>query len=215
MVFGYARVSTNSQNLDMQLDSLHTFGIENKNIFTDTASGAKEERKGLQNMLMQLREGDTVIVWKMCRIARNTKHMLSLMEFFDKNKINFKSIQEPFLDTTSPYGRFIFTLFASLYQMEREINAERVIEGQKSATARGIKIGRPKGLSEKLKRLAPAAVAMHKEKKLSIKKIYKTLGVSQGSLYNMFEFEKYNYKRVHRNKGNKNAAYKVKVEKVA
>ena len=111
MVFGYARVSTSSQNLDMQLDSFETFSIESKNISTDKASGAKEERKGLNSMLMRLREGDTVIVWKMCRIARNTKHMLSMMEFFETNKINFKSIQEPFLDTSSPYGRFIFTIF--------------------------------------------------------------------------------------------------------
>ncbi len=215
MIFGYARVSTNSQNLDMQLDSLETFGVDSKNIFTDKASGAKEERKGLQEMLMKLREGDTVIVWKMCRIARSTKHMLSLMEFFESNKINFKSIQEPFLDTTSPYGRFIFTLFASLYQMEREINAERVIEGVQSAKRRGIKLGRPKGLSPNLKKIATAVVLMHKDQKSSISKIRETFGISQGSIYRIFDHEKYNYKKSHKNKGNKNAAYKVKVKKAA
>ncbi len=215
MIFGYVRVSTAQQNYDMQYDSLKTFGVDDKNIFYDKSSGAKEDRKGLQDMIMKLREGDTVIVWKMCRIARNVKHMLSLIEFFDNNNIDFKSIQEPFLDTTSPYGRFIFILFAALYQMERELNAERVVEGVKSAKKRGVRLGRPQGLSLKLKKIAPAVVLMHKDQKTSISKIRETFGISQGSIYRIFEHEGYDYKKSHKNKGNKNAAYKVKKTKAA
>lgn len=114
MVFGYARVSTSSQKLQMQIDALEAYGIDTKNIFTDVASGAKSNRPGLSELLMKLREGDTVVVWKSCRLARSLKHMITLMENFNSLKIEFKSIQEPFLDTKSPNGRFIFNLFSAL-----------------------------------------------------------------------------------------------------
>ena len=211
MVFGYVRVSTSHQNYDMQIDSLETFGVKKKNIYSDKASGAKSERKGLNELMMKLREGDTVIVWKMCRIARNTKHMLNLMEFFENNGIDFKSIQEPFLDTKSPYGKFIFTLFSALYQMEREINTERVTAGVRSAMNRGVKVGRPKGMTEELKRKSREAIIMHRDEKLSIKTICKELSISQGSLYKMFDYRKYDYKMSHKNIGNKNASTKVKL----
>jgi len=87
----------------MQLDALEVFGVDSKNILTDVASGAKEDRKGLESLLMKLREGDTVVVWKSCRLARNVKYMLSMMEFLETNKIEFKSIQELFLDINSPH----------------------------------------------------------------------------------------------------------------
>lgn len=192
----------------MQIDALESFGVDKKNIFSDKASGAKEERKGLNDLMMKLREGDSVIVWKMCRIARNTKHMLHLMEFFESNRIDFKSIQEPFLDTSSPYGKFIFTLFSALYQMEREINAERVTAGVRSAMNRGVKVGRPRGMTDELKRKAREAIIMHRDEKMSIKGICKELSISQGSLYKMFDFKKYDYKKSHKNIGNKNALKK-------
>ncbi|CAL2101217.1 Resolvase/invertase-type recombinase catalytic domain-containing protein [Tenacibaculum sp. 190130A14a] len=213
MKFGYARVSTPSQNLEMQIDALEVFGVNSKNIHTDIASGAKEDRKGLEEMLMKLREGDTVIVWKSCRLARNVKHMLSMMEIFESNKIEFKSIQEPFLDTKSPHGKFIFNVFTSLNQMDREINRERVMSGLASARKRGIKGGRPKGISQKLKDVAPGVVSMWKDDNKSIKTIQNTFGISQGSVYKCLEHEGIDVKRSdHKNKGNQNAKGKRKIK---
>ncbi|MCF2875412.1 MULTISPECIES: recombinase family protein [unclassified Tenacibaculum] len=213
MKFGYARVSTPSQNLEMQIDALELFGVDLKNIHTDIASGAKEDRKGLEEMLMKLREGDSVIVWKSCRLARNVKHMLSMMELFESNNIEFKSIQEPFLDTSSPHGKFIFNVFTSLNQMDREINRERVMSGLASARKRGIKGGRPKGISQKLKDVAPGVVSMWKDDTKSIKAIQKMFGISQGSVYKCLEFEGIDVKRSeHKNKGNQNAKRKRKIK---
>lgn len=214
MKFGYARVSTPSQNLQMQIDALEAFGVEYDNIHTDVASGAKEDRKGLEMLLMKLREGDTVIVWKSCRMARNVKHMLSMMEFFESNNIEFKSLQEPFLDTKSPHGRFIFNVFTSLNQMDREINRERVITGLESARKRGKVGGRPKGLSDRLKKMAPAVASMWKDDSKSIRMIKDSFNISQGSVYRCLEHEGIDVKKSeHKNKGNKNAQRKIKIKR--
>lgn len=214
MKFGYARVSTPSQNLQMQIDALTAFGIDEKNILTDVASGAKEDRKGLDALLMKLREGDTVLVWKSCRLARNVKHMLSMMEFFESNNIEFKSLQEPFLDTNSPHGRFIFNVFTSLNQMDREINRERVITGLKSARKRGKVGGRPKGISKKLKEVAPGVAAMWKDDSSSIRAIQRTFKISQGSVYKCLEHEGIDIKKYrHKNTNNKNAQRKIIIPK--
>lgn len=214
MKFGYARVSTPAQNLAMQTDALEVFGVDDKNIHTDVASGAKEDRKGLETMLMKLREGDTVIVWKSCRLARNVKHMLSMMEFFESNNIEFKSLQEPFLDTKSPHGRFIFNVFTSLNQMDREINRERVISGLASARKRGKVGGRPKGLSKKLLKIAPAVVSMWKDDSKSIRMIKDAFGIAQGSVYKCLVHEGIDIKKSeHKNKGNKNAQRKIKIKR--
>jgi DNA invertase Pin-like site-specific DNA recombinase len=212
MKFGYARVSTPAQNLQMQIDALEAFGVDPKNILTDVASGAKEDRKGLEALLMKLREGDLVIVWKSCRLARNVKHMLSMMEFFESNNIEFKSLQEPFLDTKSPHGRFIFNVFTSLNQMDREINRERVMTGLQSARKRGIKGGRPKGRTERIKKISKAVVLMHKDQNSSIREIRETFGISQGTIYQIFEDEKYDYRKKHKNIGNQNAKRKIDVK---
>jgi DNA invertase Pin-like site-specific DNA recombinase len=213
MKFGYARVSTPAQNLQMQTDALEAFGIDPKNIMTDIASGAKEDRIGLETLLMKLREGDTVIVWKSCRLARNVKHMLSMMEFFESNNIEFKSIQEPFLDTKSPHGRFIFNVFTSLNQMDREINRERVMAGLQSSRSRGIKGGRPKGMTERIKKISKAVVLMHKDSDSSIREIKNTFGISQGTIYKIFENENYDYRKRHKNIGNQNAKRKISINK--
>ena len=214
MKFGYARVSTRSQNLQMQIDALEAFGVDSKNIHTDVASGAREDRKGLETMLMKLREDDTVIVWKSCRLARNVKHMLSMMELFESNNIEFKSLQEPFLDTKSPHGKFIFNVFTSLNQMDREINRERVMAGLASARKRNKIGGRPKGLSEKLKKIAPAVASMWLDDSKSIRMICGAFEIAQGSVYKCLEHEGIDVKNSeHKNKGNKNAKRKVKIKK--
>ena len=207
MLFGYARVSTNGQNLNMQMDALEAFGVECKNIFSDVASGVKEDRQGLDAVLMKLREGDTLIVWKSCRLARNVKHMLSMMENFQTMGVEFKSIQEPFLDTKSPHGRFIFNVFTALNQMDREINRERVIAGLAAARKRGIKGGRPRGLSDKLKKIAPAVASMYTQGK-SIATIRCVFNIAQASVYRCLKHEGVEYHNVRlstqRNKKNNN-----------
>ncbi|TKD59039.1 recombinase family protein, partial [Flavobacterium sp. ASW18X] len=103
MKFGYARVSTKSQKHDLQVDAFLKEGIHPPNIYTDVSSGAKAERKGLDEMLKKLREGDTVVVWKLDRIARSLSHLAKLVEEFEQKGVHFKSIQESFIDTTSPH----------------------------------------------------------------------------------------------------------------
>lgn len=176
----------------MQMDALEAFGVDKKNIFTDVASGAKEDRKGLDSVLMKLREGDTLVVWKSCRLARNVKHMLSMMENFQMMGVEFKSIQEPFLDTNSPHGRFIFNVFTALNQMDREINRERVMAGLAAAQKRGIKGGRPRGMSERLKKISPAVASMYTDGK-SIATIRGVFNIAQASVYRCLRHENVEY----------------------
>ena len=119
MLFGYARVSTSSQNLDLQIDALLKAGVKEKNIFKDVSSGAKANRKSLDLLLEKLREDDVVVVWKMDRIARSVSHMLKLVDEFKERGIGFKSLQEPFIDTTSSHGKFVLTIFSAVAEMER------------------------------------------------------------------------------------------------
>ena len=136
MEFGYARVSTKSQKFDLQVDAFLKEGIKPKNIFADISSGSKAERNDLDEMLSKIREGDTVIVWKLDRIARSLSHLAKLIEEFEQKGVNFESIQENFIDTTSPHGRFVFNIFASVAQLERDIIIERTRVGLESFQAK-------------------------------------------------------------------------------
>ena len=133
MIFAYARISTEAQNFDLQLDAFKKENIDPKNIYIDISSGAKEKRKGLDELLTRLKKGDVLLVWKIDRIARSTIHLAQLMEEFNTKGINFKSIQEPFLDTSSSQGKFIFTMFSAISQLERDIIIERTNAGLESA----------------------------------------------------------------------------------
>jgi DNA invertase Pin-like site-specific DNA recombinase len=184
MKFGYARISTKDQNFDLQLDALVKVGVEKKNIYTDVSSGAKSERKGLDSLLGKLREGDVLIVWKLERIARSVIHLAKLVQGFDDEKVDFKSIQEPFLDTASSHGKFVFTLFSAVAQLERDLIIERTKAGLESARRRGRTGGRPNGLSKEAKKKAIVAETLYKEGKLSVKDICKTINVgSKRTLY--------------------------------
>ena len=146
MTFGYVRVSTKSQNPSLQIDALLKEGVSEKNIYRDVSSGAKSERHDLDLMISRLREGDTVIVWKLDRIARSISHLLKLVEQFEKLGVKFRSINDPFVDTTSAHGKFVITLFGAVAQLERDIIIERTTAGLKSARRRGIQLGRKKDL---------------------------------------------------------------------
>ncbi|MAU17115.1 MAG: resolvase [Muricauda sp.] len=190
MKFGYARVSTKSQKHDLQVDAFLKEGIKPKNIYADISSGAKAERKGLDELLSILREGDTLVVWKLDRIARSLSHLTKLIEDFDRKGIHFKSIQESFIDTTSPHGRFIFNLFASVAQLERDIIIERTRAGMESSRRRGLKIGRKPGLSKQALNKAMLAERYYRDNKLSIEEIMKLIDVgSKKTLYKYLAYQ--------------------------
>ena len=138
MLFGYVRVSTKIQNPNLQIDALLKEGVTEKNIYRDVSSGAKAERHDLDLMISKLREGDTLIVWKLDRIAWSISHLLKLVGQFEKIGVKFKSINDPFLDTTSAHGKFVVALFGAVAQLERDIIIERTTAGLKSARRRGV-----------------------------------------------------------------------------
>lgn len=191
MVFGYARKSKNSQKLNLQVDALLEYGVNEKNIYCDSISGSKSERKNLDILLSKLREGDTIVTWKMDRMARSVSHMLKLMNDFKKKGIQFVSIKEPFIDTTSAYGKFVYTLFSAVAELERDILIERTIAGQESARRRGVKFGRKKGLSKEAQKKARIAKEYYcdESKGLTIKEIMKLLDIkSKPTLYSYLDF---------------------------
>lgn len=184
MLFGYVRVSTKTQNPNLQIDALLKEGVLEKNIYSDVSSGAKSERHDLDIMMSRLRERDTVIVWKLDRIARSISHLLKLVDEFEKHGVKFRSIQDPFIDTTSAHGKFVITLFGAIAQLERDIIIERTTAGLKSARRRGIQLGRKKGLNKIAKQKALLAASYYKENNLPIVDIMKLVGIkSKPTLY--------------------------------
>ena len=211
-VFYYGRISTESQNPDSQIDRFKLLGAKEENIFLDKDSGKNDDRIELQKLLSKLRKGDMVVFYDLTRLGRNLKYLITLVEHFYNTGVDFQDLTNPFINTESTNtaeGELVFLLFGSLGQYFRKSSNEKVKAGLASARARGKFGGRPKGLSEKLKEKAPIAVIMHKNPDVSIKDIMKALNISQGSVYKCFDHEGYDYKKQHKNKGNKNAAFKV------
>ncbi len=180
MKIGYARVSTNEQNLSLQLDALKAEGCEK--IFQDKISGAKSERPEFSKLLEGLRKGDTVIVYKLDRLGRSLKHLIETVADFQDRGVSFKSLNDP-VDTTSPQGKLIFNIFASLAEFERELIRERTMAGLASARARGRIGGRPKGLSEDAENTARICESLYREGTHSANAIAKQLGISKATLY--------------------------------
>jgi DNA invertase Pin-like site-specific DNA recombinase len=148
MQIGYARVSQNDQSLDLQLDALRAAGVEK--IFSDTASGSREDRPGLREALEFARAGDCLVVWRLDRLGRSLPHLIQLMQELERREIGFKSLAEA-IDTTTPGGRLAYHLFASLAEFERSVLRERTRAGLEAARQRGRRGGRPSSLStEKL-----------------------------------------------------------------
>lgn len=144
MIIGYARVSTGDQSLDSQTDALSTAGAEK--VFADRISGSRRARPALDRMLEQLRDGDVVIVTKYDRLARSLKDLMEIVETVRECGAGFKSLAED-IDTTTPSGRLVFHVFASIAQFERERISERTREGLAAARKRGRIGGRPPALS--------------------------------------------------------------------
>lgn len=145
MILGYARVSTDDQKLDAQIDALAATGAER--IYAERISGSKRQRPELDRLLDQLREGDVVVVTKYDRLARSLRDLLEIVESIGQRGAGFRSLAED-IDTTTPAGRLIFHVFASIAQFERERISERTREGLEAAKKRGRVGGRPPALTE-------------------------------------------------------------------
>src|SRR6266567_3912970 len=174
---GYARVSTTEQTLNLQLDALKKAGCSK--IFTDTASGAKEERRGLDEAVAYLRPGDTLVVWRLDRLGRSLKHLIEVVTDLEKRGIGFKSLTES-IDTTTSGGKLIFHIFGALAEFERNLIKERTQAGLLAARARGRKGGQPKALTPKQ---AAIAQQLYNDKNNSISEICKMLNISRATLY--------------------------------
>ncbi len=185
MIFGYARVSTSDQSLNLQIDALLQEGIERKNIHTDKISSTATERKSLARLWDFAREGDTIVVWKLDRLARSLIHFTKLMNELEEKGVKFKSITEPFIDTTkeSSHSRFLVNMFAALAQLERDIIVERTKAGLESARIRGRVLGAPKGLSKKNKQKAVLCEEYFKEGRLTVTEICERLEISRATYY--------------------------------
>jgi DNA invertase Pin-like site-specific DNA recombinase len=177
MLIGYARVSTQEQTLHLQQDALTKEGCTK--IFTDTASGTKTERKGLDEALHYVRKGDTLVVWRLDRLGRSLPHLITTLTSLEERGIGFKSLTEN-IDTTTSGGKLIFHIFGALAEFERNLIRERTQAGLSAARARGRKGGRPKALTV---RQTSIAQSLYADKKTSIPEICRTLKISKATLY--------------------------------
>lgn len=145
MLIGYARVSTEDQNLALQRSALKGAGC--KRVYEEKVSGANRDRPELVRMLDQLRAGDVVVVSRLDRLARSTRDLLELAEELKRAEAGLRSLYEPWADTTSPAGRMVLTIFAGIAEFERELIHERTHSGRVAAKARGVRFGRPPKLT--------------------------------------------------------------------
>lgn len=187
MLVGYARVSTDDQNLDLQRDALKKAGCEQ--IYEDQLSGAKAERPGLQKALSYVRKGDTLVVWRLDRLSRSLKDLIEMATSLETKDIGLKSLQE-FINTSLSSGKLIFHIFAALTEFEHNLIRERTQAGLIAARARGRKGGRPKALDQDKQALA---VKLYKEKEYTVVRICKMMGISKPTLYQYVESSKTQY----------------------
>lgn len=184
MKVGYARVSTVDQHLHMQEDALKNDGCEE--IFHDVASGVKTARPGLEDALGYLREGDTLVVWKLDRLGRSVQHLIQTIKSLSEKKIGFKSLQEN-IDTNTSGGKLIFHIFSALAEFERDLIRERTQAGLKAARARGKMGGRPPLLDN---RQITRMIEMYDEGKNTVAEICKIYDISRPSFYNYLKKNK-------------------------
>ena len=177
MKIGYARVSTLEQNLDMQIDALEKAGC--KKIITDEVSGSVADRSGIAQLKNILREGDTVVVWRLDRLGRSLKHLITLVNDFEQSKVALESLQES-INTTTSTGQLIFHMFGALAEFERNLIRERTQAGLASARSRGRLGGRPKQLDLNKRQLV---VKLYNDKEHTVKNICQMMGISKPTLY--------------------------------
>lgn len=174
-VIGYARVSTNHQKFDSQVDALMEFGVDK--IYTEKESGCKQDRPVLEQVLKELQEGDTLVIFKLDRLARGTKHLLELMSYFEERNIKFVSIQNQ-IDTSTPIGKLLFTIMGAFAEMEASLIRERVVAGLDSARNKGVVLGRPQ-----LSKEVGQAIDLYENSQLEVDDILIECNISKSTLY--------------------------------
>lgn len=177
MLIGYARVSTDDQNLDLQRDALTRAGCEQ--IHTDKASGARDDRPGLIHALSHLRKGDTLVVWKLDRLGRTMRGLVDLVQELKSRGVDFRSLQDS-IDTSTAAGRFFFHVMAALAEMERDLIRERTNAGLAAARARGRNGGRPAKLSS---RQLEHALRLLEDRNTTVADVAESLGIDRSTLY--------------------------------
>jgi DNA invertase Pin-like site-specific DNA recombinase len=184
MLLGYTRISKadGSQNLDLQHDALVANGVDEDQIYKDKMSGRHDVRPGLEACLKSLREGDTLVVWKLDRLGRNLRHLIELIEKLSAKNIGLKVLtgQGAAIDTTRPEGKLVFGIFAALAEFERELIVERTRAGLAAARARGRKGGRPRKMTPSKIRMAMAAMS---DPKAKAHLVAEELGITTTTLY--------------------------------
>lgn len=179
MKIGYARVSTQDQNLDLQLKALKKAGCQK--IFREKISGYNRQRPEFQRMLDQVRSGDTIIVWKLDRLARSTRDLLNTMETISQAGGKFQSLSEPWADTTTHAGKMIMTVFAGIAEFERDLIRERTGAGREAAKQRGVRFGRPRKLNPDQVQLAHKLLAEGK----AVREVARTFSVHDATIYRL------------------------------
>jgi len=179
-IFGYARVSTEAQNLDRQLDALKKYGVNV--IYNEKLTGTKRDRPELAKMLDRMTEGDTVVVESLSRLGRSVKDLIELTELFHSRGVNLVSLKEA-IDTNTSTGKLLFTLMSAIAQFERDVIADRTREGLNAARARGRVGGRPRANSDSVKK----AVKLYNTREYSMREIEELTGVKKDTLYRNLE----------------------------
>jgi DNA invertase Pin-like site-specific DNA recombinase len=185
---GYARVSTQDQDLALQLDALRKHGVAKELIFTDKASGAKHERPGLDECLKELRSGDILLVWRLDRLGRSVRHLVTLIDQLRDRSVGFRSICDGAIDTTTPSGELIFLVFFALAQFERRLIQERTKAGLAAARARGRKGGRPPVGTDATR--VVLANKLFRDKSICVDDICATLKISRSTLHRYVRMSK-------------------------
>lgn len=184
MLIGYARVSKSdgSQNLDLQRDALLAAGVTSHRIYEDLASGRKDTRPGLESCLKALQPGNTLVTWKLDRLGRDLKHLVSLVDTLNQRQVGLKVLAGAGaeIDTTTANGRLVFTIFAALAEFEAELIRERTQAGLMAARARGRVGGRPRKMTVTTLKMAMSAMA---DPQNCAKEVAQHLGITTATLY--------------------------------
>ncbi len=183
--YGYARVSTDDQDLSLQIDALTKHGIARDRIFTDKISGAKSKRPGLAECLSTIQTDDILVVWRLDRLGRSMQHLITIVEELRGRGVGFRSLSEGAIDTTSASGELIFNIFSALAQFERRLIQERTKAGLAAARVRGRTGGRPalKAFDPKVR----MAKKLHGDGTIAIDDICKAMNISRSTLYRYVE----------------------------
>lgn len=189
MLYGYIRKGSYEKNLDLQLDALQKFGVDNDNIVIETNLKFNSKRDKLLVLLSSLKARDTLVVWRLDCIANSTKNFINLIKKLTERKINFYCITVPLINTSSSnrHSKLLIQLFSYLYELQKSVLNEKIRLGQELAKSEGKIIGAPKGLSKKNKIKAKKCIKHYKKGKRTVLEICKKVGVSKGTYYKYLE----------------------------